>query len=184
VLMCGHFREKKGFPDGIRALGRAAGAAGVTVELVLIGDGPERPQVCRAIEEAGLSGSARLLGLRPYDEVMAEMARSHLLVQPSRTAADGDTEGGAPVILLDAQASGVPVVATDHADIPEYVVDGETGLLAREGDLEDLAEQLQYLLTRPGEWPEMGRRGRRHIEQNYSAEIQCAALEELYDTLL
>ena len=86
VLMCGHFREKKGFPAGIRALGRAADNGGVQCELVLIGDGPERPQVLAAIGEAGLSGSAHLLGLQPYGRVLAEMEQCQILLQPSRTA--------------------------------------------------------------------------------------------------
>lgn len=184
VMMCGHFREKKGFPGGIRALGRAAVAARVACELVVIGDGPDRPQVLTAIAAAGLGGSTRLLGLQPYGRVVEEMGRCHLLLQPSRTAADGDTEGGAPVILLDAQASGLPVVATTHADIPEYVVDGESGLLAPEGDEDALTECLVHLLTHPEEWAPMGICGRRHVERQYGARTQCRALEDLYDSLV
>jgi len=184
VLMCGHFREKKGFPAGIRALGRAVAGAGVSCELVVIGDGPERPQVLAAIAEAGLTGSARLPGLLPYGRVLEEMGRCQILLQPSRTAADGDTEGGAPVILLDAQATGMPVVATTHADIPEYVVDGESGLLAPEGDEEALAERLGYLLSHGDQWARMGACGRRHVEREYNALTQCRALEDLYDSLI
>ena len=183
VLMCGHFREKKGFPEGLRALGQAATRTGVPCEVVLIGDGPQRREVLDAVDSSGLKGQVSLLGLQPYTRVIAELGRCHLLLQPSRTAADGDTEGGAPVILLDAQAAGVPVVGTTHADIPEYVVEGESGLLAREGDEDGLAERLAYLLTHPGVWGPMGRRGRQHVEEHYSAERQCRSLEEIYDSL-
>ena len=185
VLMCAPFREKKGLPDGIRALGRAAGGAtGVDVSLVVIGDGPERDRVEAALVHSGLAGRARLLGTRTYAQVLAEIGRSHLLLQPSRTAADGDSEGGAPVILLDAQAAGVPVVATTHADIPEYVVDGASGLLAPEGDVDGLADRLRLLLTEPQRWAAMGRAGRRHVEAQYDARQQARRLEAVYDEVV
>lgn len=184
VLMCGHFREKKGFAEGIAALGRAMARTGVACQLVLIGDGPQRREIIAAIGEAGLSPVTRLLGLQSYDRVLAEMTHCHLLMQPSRTASDGDTEGGAPVILLDAQAAGMPVVATDHADIPEYVVDGESGLLAPEGDGDGLTDRLAHLLANPSRWADLGARGRRHVEANYCAATQCLGLEDLYDAMV
>jgi colanic acid/amylovoran biosynthesis glycosyltransferase len=185
VLMCGHFREKKGFPDGLRALGRAVQAApGIDLQVVMIGDGPDRGKVLEAIGDSGLGERVELMGLRSYKEVLQELDSCDLLLQPSRTATDGDTEGGAPVILLDAQAAGVPVVATTHADIPEYVIDGESGLLAPEKDLEALTEILRKLLTTPESWAQMGRRGRQHVEREYDARRQVQRLEEIYDELV
>ena len=98
--------------------------------------------------------------------------------------ADGDSEGGAPVILLDAQAAGVPVVATTHADIPEYVIDGGSGMLAPEGDLDGLTDLLRQMLTSPQRWAEMGRRGRAHVEAEYDARRQVERLELIYDDLV
>lgn len=182
VLICAPFRQKKGIPDGIRALGRAAAAVPeVEVRLVLIGDGPEADLIRAALAESGLQERAELRGFQPYSRVVEELARSHLVLQPSRTALDGDSEGGAPVILLDAQATGAPVVSTRHADIPEYVVDGESGLLADEGDVDGLAQRLRHLLTHQDLWPAMGRRGRRHVEEHYDARRQTHRLEEIYD---
>ncbi|MEE2657222.1 MAG: glycosyltransferase [Candidatus Latescibacterota bacterium] len=180
VLMCGAFRPKKGFPAGIRALGRVA--EGVpNLRLTLIGDGPERPRVEEALRDSGLSARVDRLGFVPHAEVINQLSCSHILLVPSRTAEDGDSEGGAPVILLDAQSLGVPVVATRHADIPEYVVDGESGLLAEEGDETDLTRRLEEMLTRPQDWIKMGRRGRRHVAEEYEASSQCRGLEEIYD---
>ena len=87
------------------------------------------------------------------------------------------------MILLEAQAAGMPVVATRHADIPEYVVDEASGLLAGEGDVEGLADRLAALLVDPSRWPAMGRSGRAHVETNYNASRQTQALEAIYDTL-
>ena len=100
------------------------------------------------------------------------------------TAANGDGEGGAPVILLDAQASGMPIVASTHADIPEYVRDGKSGLLAGERDVEGISERILHLVTRTQDWPNMGLAGREHVETSYSAARQAQALELIYDELL
>ena len=184
VLMCGHFREKKGFPDGLRALGLALQSTpGVEVRVVMIGDGPERDQVRVAIEESGLGARVELHGIRTYHEVLQQLEVSDLLLMPSRTASDGDSEGGAPVILLDAQASGVPVVSTTHADIPEYVIDGGSGLLAPEGNQDALVDVLRQMLTSPERWADMGARGRTHVEAEYDARRQVERLEKIYDEL-
>ena len=151
--------------------------------LHIIGDGSERHRIEAAIEESGLGERVSLAGRQPYSKVLEALWDSHLLLQPSLTAADGDAEGGAPVILLDAQASGLPVVSTVHGDIPEYVLDGESGYLAPEGDVDGLAEQLRRCLFSSDIWARLGRSGRRHVEENYNARTQAAALEEIYDKL-
>ena len=122
-------------------------------------------------------------GMLPYQQVIELLSKCDLLLQPSRIAADGDSEGGAPVIMLDAQAAGVPVVATRHADIPEYVVDGVSGLLADERDVEGLSLQIEALLREPERWAAMGRAGRDHVESDYDAVKQCLRLEEIYDAV-
>jgi|AP95_1055475.scaffolds.fasta_scaffold48643_1 colanic acid/amylovoran biosynthesis glycosyltransferase len=183
VLICASFREKKGIPLGLRALGRALAGLDLDCRVTLIGDGPDRDLVMAAVADAGLEGRVDWRGMLSYSQVLAEMAQCQLLLQPSITASDGDSEGGAPVILLDAQAAGLPVVATSHADIPEYVLDGESGLLTAERDEEALAESLRSLLTEQDRWGEMGRRGRRHVTEHYDAARQCRSLEEIYDEI-
>lgn len=183
VLICASFREKKGIPLGLRALGKALAGLDLDCRVTLIGDGPDRAQVMSAVSRAGLEGRVDWRGPLHYSQVLAEMAECQLLLQPSLTASDGDSEGGAPVILLDAQAAGIPVVSTLHADIPEYVLDGESGLLTAEGDEEALVESLRSLLTEQGRWGEMGRSGRRHVEEHYDAARQCRSMEEIYDAI-
>ncbi|MCC7264167.1 MAG: glycosyltransferase [Candidatus Latescibacteria bacterium] len=180
-LICAPFREKKGIPDALRALGLARRRRAFPCEVVLIGEGPEKAKILAAIGEAGLEGLVVMRGALPYARVIEELGRADLLLQTSRRASDGDTEGGAPVILLDAQAAGLPVVATRHADIPEYVREGESGLLAAEGDIEGLAECILQLVEAPERWAGMGRAGRQHVQEHYNAATQAARLEELYD---
>ena len=180
-LICAGLKEKKGIPYALRALALALEERPFPCEVVIIGDGPDRPQIEALVEELGLTEQVEFRGMRSYSEVLKELGRCHILLQTSVTAADGDTEGGAPVILLDAQASGMPVIATHHADIPEYVVDGQSGLLAPERDVEGLADCIRRLVEEPGKWEGMGRAGRRHVEENYNAAVQGGRLEEVYD---
>ena len=182
-LICAPFREKKGIPYALQALGRVLQERDFPCEVVLIGDGPQREQILAMIDQVGLSDRVEWRGIQPYSAVLEELARCHILLQPSVTAADGDTEGGAPVILLDAQASGMPVIATEHADIPEYVREGESGLLAPERDVEALAECIRQLVEAPERWAAMGQAGRCHVEENYNAAVQTAGLEDVYDKL-
>ena len=180
-LICAAFKEKKGIPYALQALGRVLEKRAFPCEVILIGDGLERPRVLEGIERAGLQQRVQLRGMQPYAQVLEEMQHCDILLQASVTAADGDGEGGAPVVLLDAQAAGMPVVATHHADIPEYVVDGHSGLLAPERDVEALSECIRTLVEDPQRWAAIGRAGRRHVEQNYNVVTQCAALEDIYD---
>ncbi len=184
VLMCANFREKKGIPDGLRALGNALQGLRVDCRVVILGDGPEKPKVLEAVRDSGLSERVEMLGIQPYAGVLEQMRRCHFFLHPSVTAADGDAEGGAPVVLLDAQASGLPVIATEHDDIPEYVLDGRSGLLAPERDVDGLSDRIRVLLTAREKWGEMGRQGRRHVEESYNARTQSASLESVYDRVL
>lgn len=183
LLFCGRFAEKKGLPDALEALA-AVRARHQQVELCVIGDGEERPRVEQLIVSRGLRDCVRLLGLQPYEVLRQELAVADILLAPSRTAANGDSEGGAPTILLEAQAAGLPVVATTHADIPYVVVAGKSGLLAPEGDSAALAECLKSLLETPERWAEMGRAGRRHVEQEHDVRTTAAGLEEAYLALI
>ena len=185
VLMCANFREKKGLPYGLQALGNALQSlSAVDCRVVLIGDGPERAKILEAITTSGLSDRIELLGVQPYAVVLEQMKRCHFMIHPSVTAVDGDAEGGAPVVLLDAQASGLPVVATEHDDIPEYVLNGRSGLLSPERDVDGLADHIRSMLMSRDRWAEMGRQGRRHVEENYNARVQSERLELIYDSLL
>jgi colanic acid/amylovoran biosynthesis glycosyltransferase len=78
----------------------------------------------------------------------------------------------------------MPVVSTLHADIPEVVLDGKSGLLSSETDLEGLTENLDRLVSTPTLWESMGAEGRAHVEAHYNIQTQVAKLESLYNRLL
>jgi len=175
VLFCGRFVEKKGLVDALGAV-KIALSKGVKCEFRVIGDGPMREEVEKFIEENSLSRHVTLLGMLDHSSYKREIASAHILLQPSKTAPDGDTEGGAPTVLLEAQAAGLPVISTTHADIPEYVKDREGGILLHEGDVVGIAEALESLIRNPKHLRSMGRLGRIHVVENYNI---CNETEKL-----
>ncbi len=180
VLACAAFREKKGIPYGLRAFHRIRDGH-PTAQMRIIGDGPLRAEIEDEIRRLNLGDRVTLLGIRPRSVCLEELGRATLLLYPSVTASDGDTEGGAPVALIEAMASGLPVVSSLHADIPEVVPDGRCGLLVEERDVEGLAEGLDGLLKSPEMREAMGRAGRTHVEANHNLRVQGERLEAIYD---
>lgn len=185
VLVAGAFREKKGIPDALEAVARVR-AAGVDVRVTVIGDAStddertERRRILATIDRHGLADAVRLLGFQPYDRLLAEAAMHHICLSPSRHAADLDSEGGAPVVLMELAATGMPIVSTRHCDIPEVVEDGVTGLLADEGDVAGIAARLGELAADPGRWPEMGSAARRRMEERFDVRVCTVRLAERY----
>lgn len=181
VLLAGTFKEKKGFEYALRALGKVrdrlpAGSLAITV----IGDGVLRDELHALAGRAGLDGSVQWTGYQPYDFFIRALYNADLFLSPSVTAANGDTEGGAPVAIIEAGASGLPVVSTRHADIPEVILDGATGFLAPERNVDALVEALTKLATDPDLRIKFGRRARQHIADNYEAVRQGQRLTEIY----
>src|SRR5262249_22047601 len=147
-------------------------------------DEHEHERIVELLAKHDLDRSVRQLGYQPYPVFRELLKTHHLLLSPSVTAEDGDSEGGSPVTITEAQATGMPVVSTFHADIPEVVINGTTGLLSPERDVQALAANLAYLVTHPGRWEAMGRCGRAHVEEEYNASVQGRRLEEIYSAVL
>lgn len=185
VLLSGSFREKKGFPYALDALGRIQDA--VELEITIIGDEHdertrrEKEKILEAVARNNLGDKTRLMGYQPYDVVLAEAARHHVFLSPSVAGSDGDTEGGAPVSIIEMCASGMMVVSTTHCDIPGVIIDGESGLLAEERDVDGIVERLRWVDANPGEWRRMQEAGRRHVEAEFDSRVQGERLAAIYE---
>ena len=183
VLISASFREKKGIPQALQAYAKVLSQHPGKLSLTVIGDGPMRDDLHALARDLGLFDSIRWLGYQPHAVFLEEARRAHVFLHPSITASDGDTEGGAPVSILEAQASGLPIVATLHADIPE-VTRPDSAELVPERDVEALAAALSRVALHPERWAPMGRAGRRHVEAEYDARQQGLRLEAHYHSLI
>ena len=183
VLFTGLSREKKGPLDAAAAFIIAAGRA-PALELHCIGDGPYRPQMERMLHAAGLSDRVVFHGFVPVEKYRTLLSESDIVLAPSRYAADGDCEGGAPVVCIEAQASGVPVVGTRHCDIPFVVIHGRTGLLSPEGNRESIARDMVILAGDRNLRRSMGARGRDHAAKQHDIILQVQKINGVYQEAL
>ncbi len=188
ILIAGTFREKKGIPDALRAIGELN--RDIAVEATVIGEATNEPRsliekssIRKIIEDYKLSKQVHFLGFQPHAVLFAEAYKHHIFLSPSVTAEDGDTEGGAPVAIIEMSATGMPVVATTHCDIPNVILDGVSGLLAKEHDVPALTQHLRWLADHSNHWDSIGKAGRRHIETEFNATTQALRLAETYSKL-
>ncbi len=177
VLFVGRLVDKKGCAYLIRAMATVQTTI-PDAELIVIGDGPLRAELEQ--QAAGTLTKYRFLGTQTNAEVQQWHARAAVFCLPSVTAASGETEG-LPIVILEALATGLPIVATRHAGIPEAVVHGDTGLLADERDAEGLAAQLVTLLSNPELAARLSRQGRQHVCVHFDLKRQSEKLEAIYE---
>lgn len=173
VLHVARLVEKKGTSALIAALAGIEGA-----RLVVIGEGPLRGALERQTRAAGVD--AQFLGALPAEQVAQWMRRAAMLAAPSVTAGDGDAEG-LPNVIVEAAASGLPVIATHHSGIPEAVADKETGFLAPEGDVAALEARLGALLGSASMRQTMGAAARGLAEARFDRARLTRRLEAIYD---
>ena len=158
VVCVGRLSPEKGHIGLLRAFSQQR-RAGLDAELCLIGDGPEQARIEAEIDRLGLQDDCVMLGRQPNDRVLREVANSDVLVMASFME-------GLPVVLMEALALEVPVIAPCVAGIPE-LVDDTCGLLFAPGDWDQLANALGQMLQDPQRRLRMGKEGRQRIEAEF-----------------
>lgn len=170
VVMIGRLVDGKGFDVLLDAVEKLNANASVC----LVGEGPLANQLEAEIADRKLSERVFLTGFR--DDVPRVLAASDMLVLPSYRE-------GTPRVITEAMASGLPVIATDVAGIPEQVADGKSGYLVPTGDAETLADRLDDLLMDPGRRRRFGQRGYQRAER-FSKDTLVDSTAALYTDLL
>lgn len=167
VLTVGRFVEKKGPQLTLAAFAQVLQLY-PEARLRMIGDGPLL-EACRKLShDLAINHAVTFLGSQPHRLIAEEMRRARLFAQHSIEATSGDSEG-TPVAILEAGASGLPVVSTYHGGIPDVVIDNETGLLVQERDVEGMAHQMLRLLRDPALAEALGQSAQQHINLHFSA---------------
>ncbi len=152
---------------------RAIVAAHPAVRFVFVGDGELRPQLQRQVRDHGLAQHFHFLGFR--EDVKDLLQTFDIFVLPSLYE-------GLPNVVLEAMATGLPVVATAVDGTTELIVDSETGFLVPPRNAQALADKISILLGDANPRQAFGQKGRQRVEQHYSLEKQVAGFQDLYES--
>jgi len=151
---------------------------GLSVEIVLIGDGPSRVDIERTAHQRGVQELIRLVGWQSSDEVRRWMLESRAIVLPSLAE-------GIPVVLMEAMALGRPVIATYVGGVPELVRPGVNGFLVPAGSVASLVEAMREVLGMSSEdIDRMGQRGRQEVLERHTSSVEVEKLAGLFEDAL
>lgn len=176
VLFIGRLAAAKGVPVLLEAFARAH-TAFPDARLTLIGDGPARADLQARATRLGLGDAVRFTGYLSQAEVAGHLARTDLFALPSFAE-------GVPVVLMEAMASGVPVLTTRITGIPELVEDGVSGRLVAPGDIDGFALALTDLLANPKATRLMGQAGRETVARDFNITTEARKLAEYFPQTL
>jgi len=178
IVSVGTLHEVKGQRHLIAAA-RILAERGTAFELSFVGDGPDRTELESLAGSVPPIGRVTFLGSLTRDRIVELLKDADLLVAPSVPTASGKREG-IPVVLIEAMASGVAVVASRLSGIPELVEDDVTGLLVPPGDESALAEAIASLLGDRERRARLAAAGRQRVEADFDLDRNAARLVELF----
>lgn len=177
IVFVGRLVEKKGVADLFDAVNLLSEPLRRT-PITIVGYGPMQKKLQAHAQLLGLD--CRFTGKLSSDEIAEVLSSAAIFCGPSKTADDGDAEGFG-MVFLEAALQGLPVVAYRHGGVSEAVCHGVTGLLAEEGDVEELSSCIANLLENPQLAKQMGSAGRSRTQERFNVENRTMDLEMLYD---
>ena len=152
------------------------------LKFIMIGDGELMEISERIIRSLDMEKQVFLAGALDKKAIIPLLNKSFLFVQHSLVASSGDSEG-TPVAILEAMASGLPIVSTRHAGIKDAVVEEETGILVDEGDIDGMSEAIVKIYKNRELAKQMGLAGRNRILKEYTLEKHLNNLNKLIDDI-
>lgn len=171
VIFVGRLAAVKGVPILIEAFARVL-ARHPDAHLSVVGDGPERAQAETRVNGLGIGGQVTFHGYQSMAEVAGLLSHADMMVLPSFAE-------GVPVVLMEAMASGLPVVASRVAGVQELVDDGISGFAVPPGDIDTLVDRLDRLLSDPVLCARMGAAGRAKVEAEFDQAHEARWLERI-----
>ena len=180
IIAIGRLIPKKGFSDLIRTCALLA-ERGKSFQCEIIGEGPLEDELLGEIERLGLQDRVVLSGAKPQSQVRQRLSAANVFVLPSVI----DTEGGMdnlPTVIMEAMATGLPVVSTNLGGIPEMVIENETGFLVQPGDTVAVADAINKIIGDPSVARRLGQAGHARARTLFSIEKNVRELCELIKT--
>lgn len=172
IICVARLSSEKGILGLLKAFAGICGD-GLNAELILLGDGPEKASIAAECKHLGIDNHVKILGRRSEPDTLAAIAESDLLVLPSFME-------GLPVVLMEAMALGVPVVASRVAGVPELIDDGENGLLFHPADWDGLEAAIVRSLSDRDRASEMALQAKQTIKQEFDIEVAVSPLPQLF----
>lgn len=181
-LTVARLTEKKGIYYSLHAFSRLI-ERGVPAFYHIIGEGPLRTELEELTAQLTVADKVKFHGGLTTEEIIEVASKCQIFVLASIKTARGDSEGQG-LVLQEAQAMGMPVVATRHNGIPEGVWEGKSALLVPERDIDALEQSMAYLATNSHRWIEMGRVGRKFVETTFNTSVLTQSLADVYEQIL
>lgn len=178
IVSVGRLVEKKGFADLLRACALVQ-AAGHRFTCDIYGGGPLANQLERLRDQLGLAGVVVFRGERDQERIAEALAGADVFALTPCVTDDGDRDG-IPNVITEAMACALPVVTTAAGGVLDLVRDGETGLVAPQHDVAEIARNLTTLLTNPRRRRQLGVAGRAAVEEGFDIEVSARRLAALY----
>lgn len=182
ILSMGRLVEKKGHHILIQAFKKIRDKF-PNATLTIIGRGELEEHLKSLANQLNLGDSFRLLNHLHKEKVHEHLANADIFCAASLESSEGDVEG-IPNTLKEAMATGVPVISTNHAGIPELVTNNENGVLVQENNVDELADALEFMLTNRDLWETFTVAARQKIEKNFELNQQLLQQVNYYDELL
>jgi colanic acid/amylovoran biosynthesis glycosyltransferase len=178
TLTVGRMVEKKGYAYSLQAIGQLINK-GIKIEYWAVGDGPLLSDMKDLASQLKISSHVKFFGALQESDIINLYRQADLFILPSVTAANGDKEGQG-LVLQEAQMSGLPLVSTLHNGIPDGVLDGQSGFLVPEKDVDALAEKIEYLITHPETWKSFGETGQAFVQKTFDVTCVVDSMLKVY----
>lgn len=172
IIHVSNFRKVKRVPDVVRAFSLIRKQ--LPAKLLLVGDGPEMPVVCRLVRELGLQEDVHFLGKQDKLDELYSISDVMLLLSEKESFG---------LVLLEAMACGVPCIGTTIGGIPEVIEDGETGFLCELGNVEEIAEKAMRILTDPHLHMYMAKQAVQTVYKKFHSREIVEQYEDIYVSL-
>jgi len=179
-LQISNFVEKKGHFYTVEAFAKLFKKY-KNIQLVLGGDGPTRGKVEKQVKSLEIESAVKFLGKVGQSQVKTLFSKADVFLHHSITAKNGDQEG-IPNVIMEAMATGLPVISTIHAGIPELITDAVNGYLVQEKDIGGYVEKMKYVLLNSQKSIMIN--ARQTIESEFNLETQLKKLNKIYEYLL